>query len=46
MRAGRGWAWVIEDCGCVVMRGGGCETEADARAAMAVELDWLGGWGQ
>jgi hypothetical protein len=40
-RAGDEWAWVIEDGGCVVMRGGGCQSEHEAVEAVNVELKWL-----
>ena len=40
-QAGKEWSWVIEDGGCVVMRGGGCPTEQNALDAMNTELEWL-----
>ena len=40
-QVGNEWAWVIEDGGCIVMRGGGCPTEQNALDAMNTELEWL-----
>ena len=40
-QVGNEWAWAIEDGGCVVMRGGGCQTEHDALEAVNAELEWL-----
>ena len=40
-QAGKEWSWVIEDGGCVVMRGGGCASEYVATATVEEELRWL-----
>lgn len=40
-QAGKEWSWVIEDGGCVVMRGGGCASEYVATATVDEELRWL-----